>query len=151
MFAHVSESTASDPRDNFFAITGFVQESLRSMITVDYMASVDKVFRQAVTVCMTEHRGLRMIRYTFLPPNANLATASTFEMEHFKQFLAHSVHEDVLSDDYPDPLSFNMSDRQVPRGQLLPCLIVRSYRPVWCNKLTRHKGTEYPPHLPVYL
>jgi hypothetical protein len=79
------DSSASDPRDKVFAITGLLDPYIRAMIVIDYMLPVEEVFRQAVSVCIVERGDLELLEYAELPEIDGLTstlTAPTFSMPH---------------------------------------------------------------------
>jgi len=139
------QSSASDPRDLVFAITGLLSFSTRAMISIDYMLSVEQVFRQAVAICLLQRHDLAIIEFAVLPREADLNVASTFSMENLRDCFAHLHNLDrifgrVLSLDS----SFELSHRLVPQGQLLPCLRVRASKPEYCTNFTSHKSFIQP-------
>jgi hypothetical protein len=119
------DSSASDPRDKVFAITGLLDPYIRAMIVIDYMLPVEEVFRQAVSVCIVERGDLELLEYAELPEIDGLTstlTAPTFSMLHLQRFLANTTKK-------ANPVvrpTFVRSYGYVPAGQLLPRLEVRA-------------------------
>jgi hypothetical protein len=79
--------SASDPRDQVFAIANLLEPHTRDMIMVDYMSDLQSVFVEALVACITECGDLDILGYTDELWEANFDETCVFGMENFKTFL----------------------------------------------------------------
>jgi hypothetical protein len=79
--------SASDPRDQIYAITSLLQPHIRDMIKIDYQLDLQAVYMSAIVACIAECGDLDLLVYATLPANANTSTASTFGSDTFKKFV----------------------------------------------------------------
>jgi len=118
-------SSASDPRDKVFAITGLLKPHIRAMISIDYMSTVDEVFAQAVFACIVDCQDLEILCFASLSAGDDHATTPVFTVYDFQQFLAHRVGERRFG--RVRRLVVERSEGFVPTSQILPRLKVRAH------------------------
>lgn len=141
-------SSATDPRDKVFAITGLLRSQTRAMISIDYMLSIEDVLRQAVTACIMERGNLDIICYAGLPNEADLSTTSAFDIEQLKYFLADKSREkdDIIIDPHKAKVETEWAHdfSCVPSAQLLPRLKVRAKYVCLCGERPSYGVGESP-------
>jgi hypothetical protein len=113
-------STASDPRDMVFAITGLLQPHIRAMISIDYMSPIEQVFQQAVVACLHAYGYLGILRYANLPADAHTLTSNAFGIEHFKRYLEEISRQNIIG-----VFGIHLLKVPVPWHQILPRLKLR--------------------------
>ncbi|KAH4412081.1 hypothetical protein HBH92_107130 [Parastagonospora nodorum] len=118
-------SSASDPRDKVFAITGLLTPHIRAMISIDYMSTIDEVFTQAVLACIVDCQDLEILCYASLPASADHTKTPIFTVHDFRQFLAHRVGE--IRVDRDPHFIVERSEGLIPTSQILPRLTVRAH------------------------
>jgi hypothetical protein len=79
--------SASDPRDQVFAITGLLRTCTRALIPIDYISSVEDVFATAVSACIAECGNSDILCHAQLPKDADLHTAPSLGIAHLKAYL----------------------------------------------------------------
>jgi hypothetical protein len=118
-------SSASDPRDKVFAITGLLTPPIRAMILIDYMSNIDEVFTQAVLACIVDCQDLEILCYASLPASSDHVEAPVFTVHDFQRFIAHKVGERRVDRDRH--FVVERSEGLIPTGQILPRLTVRAH------------------------
>jgi hypothetical protein len=105
--------SASDTRDQVFAITGLLHPCTRAMIPIDYMSSVEDVLATAVTACIVERGDLDVLCYARLPKGANPQTTLSLNLTQFSAYLMRQGSRDtpshVLPRRFPEMLALSPS------------------------------------------
>jgi hypothetical protein len=90
--------SASDPRDKVFAIVSLLQQHIRSMISIEYMATTQEVFTQAVMACIHACGDLEILSFAEVLSEERKPAEASFTMENFLQFLQQRKARSDLQD-----------------------------------------------------
>jgi hypothetical protein len=88
--------SASDLRDQVFAITGLLHPCTRAIIRIDYLLSLDEVLATAVIACIAECGDLDVLCYARLPKDGDRHNAPSLRTEQFKAYLIRQGSKGVL-------------------------------------------------------
>jgi hypothetical protein len=87
--------SASDLRDQVFAITGLLRPCTRALIPIDYISSIEEVFATAVSACIAECGYLDVLRHAQLPKDADLRTTPSLGIAQLKTYLTRQCSRGV--------------------------------------------------------
>jgi hypothetical protein len=79
--------SASDPRDKVFAIVSLLEPEVRAMISIEYMATTQEVFTQAVMACIRACGDLEILSFAEVLSEERKPAEASFTMDNFLQFL----------------------------------------------------------------
>ncbi|OAL55027.1 hypothetical protein IQ07DRAFT_284143 [Pyrenochaeta sp. DS3sAY3a] len=80
-------SFCEDPKDHVFGILNLVPHRIRNLIAIDYNATEDQVFQQAVAACVFECGDLDILCFSELNAAFESASAPNFTKEQLRNFL----------------------------------------------------------------